>query len=48
MGIDISEIKDYLDRLSRQLVVLEVLEHISEQLEEIKNLLIMISGKTSK
>ena len=45
MGIDISEIKPYLDRLSRQLAVLEVLEQISEQLEEIKDLLKMILGK---
>jgi len=49
MGIDISEIRGYLDKFSRQLGQIRnvdfLLEQISEQLEEIKNLLIMISRK---
>jgi len=49
MGIDISEIKDYLDHFSRQLEDINSLGldlgHIEEQLEEIKALLEKILGK---
>lgn len=49
MGIDISEIKDYLDDFSSQLEDIRYVDiaigQISKQLEEIKDLLEKILGK---